>query len=330
MKRAVIGAAALVAVILALVVLLPLMMFAGQPDASACGAPTVPTGAGAVTVGSTAGLTPHQLDIAGQIIAGARAGAGADGDKAALVLLIAGLQEDSLMNSTVANDHDSVGVFQFRPSMGWGTVAQSTDMSYEVPKMLGVLLAVPGWQTMEPGAAAQAIERSAFPGAYSPHLPVARALLANAGGSAVVPVTATVPCAPPAAIAGTWNGTDPGPGPQGVDHLTPRMIALKAAVKAQFPEFTDVGCWRPSDPFPDHPSGRACDFMIPGGGHDAAGNARGDALAEWVNANAKALGLQYMIWQQRYRPAGGGWAEMADRGGWTANHMDHVHMTVLP
>jgi hypothetical protein len=142
-------------------------------------------------------------------------------------------------------------------------------------------------------------------------------------------VTSTVTC-PAASLAAAVTGADPGPGPQGADHLTPRMIALKAAVKVQFPQFTDVGCWRASDPYPDHPSGRACDFMVPGLGHDQAGVDLGNQLADWVQANAKAFGLQYEIFRQRYRPAGTDWAPMTDRGGWTANHMDHVHVTVLP
>jgi hypothetical protein len=170
--------------------------------------------------------------------------------------------------------------------------------------------------------------RVRFPPATRPYdkwQPTAEALLANAGGTAVAG-----PAACPTTAAGSWNGTDPGPGPQGADHLTPRMIALKAAVEQQFPGFfPSIGCWRPSDPYPDHPSGRACDFMLPGDGHDATANAKANEIADWIDANAKAFGLQYEILQQRYRPAGAQWSPMADRGGWTANHEDHIHVTVL-
>ena len=338
MKKALaIGAVAL-AVVLALVVMLPMLMFAGQPDATAaCGAVAPAAGAISVPVGSTAGLTARQLQNAGTIIAAAR-GNPAVGDKGAVVMLVASLQEDDLQNSTVSDNADSLGLFQMRPSMGWGSVAQITDPTWASEKFITVLLAVPGWQSMDPGAAAQAVERSAFPGAYTPHLGVAEALIANAGGSTTgvtVPVAAPAACASgapaaPGGTAGTWNGTDPGPGPQGVDHLTPRSIALKAAVAQTFPGFfTDIGCWRPSDPYPDHPSGRGCDYMIPGGGHDGAANTKANEIADWINANGPKLGLQYEILQQRYRPAGAQWAPMADRGGWTANHMDHIHVTVL-
>jgi hypothetical protein len=140
--------------------------------------------------------------------------------------------------------------------------------------------------------------------------------------------TSTAAC-PAVSQAAAVTGTDPGPGPQGVDHLVPRMIALRAAVQQTFPEFTDIGCWRASDPYPDHPSGRACDFMIPGDYRSAAGIASGDRLAEWINSNAQAFGLQYTIWRQRYRPAGKDWQPMADRGDDNQNHMNHVHVTVL-
>jgi hypothetical protein len=224
-KRAVIGAAALGGVVLALVVLLPLLLLTGQPDAAACG--TAAPAAGTVAVGSTGGLNANQLSNAGAIIAAARADP-AVGDKGAIVLLMAASQEDSLNNSNVANDHDSLGLFQMRPSMGWGTPEQVTNIPYELAKMISVLKQVPGWQSMDPGQAAQAIERSAFPGAYAKWQGQANALLANAGGTAVTPVSAPVACAPPAAgtpgvdgrgilteankytgLAYIWGGSDP-------------------------------------------------------------------------------------------------------------------------
>jgi cell wall-associated NlpC family hydrolase len=197
-KRAVIGAAALGIVILSLIVILPMLMFVSQPDAAACG--TAAPAAGAVTVGATKGLDANQLSNAGAIIAAARADP-AVGDRGALVLLMAASQEDSLNNSKVANDHDSLGLFQMRPSMGWGTPEQVTNVDYELAKMISVLKQVPGWQSMDPGAAAQATERSAFPGAYAKWLDQANALLANAGGSTVAPAAAQ--CAPAApSVAG--------------------------------------------------------------------------------------------------------------------------------
>lgn len=66
----------------------------------------------------------------------------------------------------------------------------------------------------------------------------------------------------------------------------------------------------------DHPRGLAVDFMV--------NRATGDALAACALQNKEALGVSYVIWRQRMND-GSGWKRMADRGGATANHMDHVH-----
>ncbi|RSN03440.1 hypothetical protein DMC63_40625 [Streptomyces sp. WAC 05977] len=68
----------------------------------------------------------------------------------------------------------------------------------------------------------------------------------------------------------------------------------------------------------DHPSGLALDFMVD--------TATGNAIAEYLMANQKDFGVTYVIWRQRYND-GSGWDTMEDRGGATANHMDHVHVS---
>ncbi len=68
----------------------------------------------------------------------------------------------------------------------------------------------------------------------------------------------------------------------------------------------------------DHPSGRAVDFMVD--------RATGDRLAACALNNRAALGVSYVIWRQRIN-FGSGWQPMEDRGGVTANHYDHVHVS---
>ena len=68
----------------------------------------------------------------------------------------------------------------------------------------------------------------------------------------------------------------------------------------------------------DHPSGLALDFMVD--------PASGDAIADYVLANSADFGVTYVIWKQRYND-GSGWSQMEDRGGATANHYDHVHVS---
>ncbi len=68
----------------------------------------------------------------------------------------------------------------------------------------------------------------------------------------------------------------------------------------------------------DHPSGLAVDFMVD--------RPTGDALADCALRNRAALGVTYVIWRQRIN-FGSGWQLMEDRGGVTANHYDHVHVS---
>jgi septal ring factor EnvC (AmiA/AmiB activator) len=114
--------------------------------------------------------------------------------------------------------------------------------------------------------------------------------------------------------------------------LTPRMVAVRAEIMANFPMKYGVGCLRPGDPG-EHGKGRACDFMMSRGGTMATGadEAIGDALANWLIKNGARIGVMYIIWKQRYYDirSGGGWDPMSDRGGVTANHYDHVHVSVF-
>ncbi|MDN5917651.1 MAG: hypothetical protein L0I76_21570 [Pseudonocardia sp.] len=68
----------------------------------------------------------------------------------------------------------------------------------------------------------------------------------------------------------------------------------------------------------DHPTGHALDLMVRG--------ETGDRIADCALANADELGVTYVIWEQRMN-SGDGWEPMEDRGGDTANHNDHVHVS---
>jgi hypothetical protein len=83
-----------------------------------------------------------------------------------------------------------------------------------------------------------------------------------------------------------------------------------------------LGGTRPSAADPgSHPSGLALDYMVMS---DAA---LGDAIVEYHKAHWDELGVDYIIWQQRMLSSpNGSWKAMADRGGATANHMDHPHV----
>jgi hypothetical protein len=67
------------------------------------------------------------------------------------------------------SDHDSVGLFQQRPSAGWGSVADCMNPNYSAKAFLNGLVRVPGWDSMPLTYAAQAVQVSAFPEAYAKH-----------------------------------------------------------------------------------------------------------------------------------------------------------------
>ncbi|MGK5445816.1 hypothetical protein ACSNN7_28900 [Micromonospora sp. URMC 105] len=91
-------------------------------------------------------------------------------ERAAVVAIATALQESKLENLGhlgERNDHDSQGLFQQRPSSGWGTVEQITDPEYSTKAFLKGLKQVDGWQDMPLTEAAQTVQVSAYPFHYA-------------------------------------------------------------------------------------------------------------------------------------------------------------------
>ncbi|SCE75979.1 hypothetical protein GA0074695_0882 [Micromonospora viridifaciens] len=91
-------------------------------------------------------------------------------ERAAVVSIATSLQESKLENLGHLgdrNDHDSLGLFQQRPSSGWGTPEQITDPEYSTTAFLKGLKQVDGWQDMPLTKAAQTVQVSAYPDAYA-------------------------------------------------------------------------------------------------------------------------------------------------------------------
>ncbi len=96
------------------------------------------------------------------------------------VAIQAGMTESGL-RSLNFGDRDSLGIFQMRPSMGWGTPDQVLDPVYAINKFFDVLEAVPNWKDQRPGDSAQDVERSAFPDRYHKWEAMAASLIGNVG-----------------------------------------------------------------------------------------------------------------------------------------------------
>lgn len=109
-------------------------------------------------------------------------------------------------------------------------------------------------------------------------------------------------------------------------HLQPQAEAFRQEIAAKF-GITNIGGYREGDP-DDHGKGLAVDVMVP------TNSELGDQVAQYAIDNMDRAGISYVIWKQQfympvnnmYGPANT-WNQMPDRGGDTANHYDHVHIS---
>lgn len=165
-----------------------------------------------------------------------------------VVAVATAMQESRLANLGhlgARNDHDSVGLFQQRPSQGWGTPAQLQDPAYASRKFYEKLVTVDNWQQLSLTQAAQRVQRSAFPNAYAKHEDLATRIvnaLADGAGKAVV-LAGNMVCdaATRGRIAASgWTAPIPGgvgsgfrtaerPAHNGVDIAAPKRTLIRAA-----------------------------------------------------------------------------------------------------
>ncbi len=171
------------------------------------------------------------------------------------VIAVATAMQESALTNTPGGDQDSVGLFQQRPSQGWGTPTQLMDPVYAATQFYTHLLRVPHWQDLPLTVAAQAVQLSAYPDAYAKHEPDAMAIVSKVSGLAQAALAAC-------GAAGTW--TQPVHGPivsgfrtpqrpthQGVDIAAPAGTTIVAAsagtvtvvtCQAIAPDGSDYGC----------------------------------------------------------------------------------------
>ena len=112
--------------------------------------------------------------------------------KAVVVALATALQESKLENLD-GGDRDSVGLFQQRPSQGWGTPEQLQDQRYSARKFYTALLKVKGWQKLRVTEAAQKVQRSAYPEAYQKWADEAEVMADALLGKVSAAVSCTLP-----------------------------------------------------------------------------------------------------------------------------------------
>lgn len=147
------------------------------PNANGTGAGATSRGAISVPPAGKYGgvnLSGEQLSNATAII---RKGLAMGVNERGLIISIMTAAQESMLKNLNYGDRDSLGLFQQRPSMGWGSAAQVRDPQYAAGKFFEGLLKVRGWESMPLTAAAQAVQRSAFPSAYAKWEGMARAVV---------------------------------------------------------------------------------------------------------------------------------------------------------
>jgi hypothetical protein len=247
--------------------------------------------------------------------------------RAVSIALAAALQESDLRNLDYG-DRDSLGLFQQRPSQGWGDPDQVQDPIYAANRFYDALVQIPGYQQLPITEAAQRVQRSAFPDAYAQHEQEARTLASVLTGWSTPGLTClTLPASAP-------------PQQAGPDGLTPRASALRAELTAAFGPLP-LGGFAPGGVSTGHVAGsahydgRALDvFVRPVG--DPARHRLGWAVASWAVAHAEELSVATVIFDDRI------WTAARSQEGWrpydepdrpgnpaTLRHLDHVHIDVV-
>ncbi|GGS85838.1 hypothetical protein GCM10010240_19120 [Streptomyces griseoviridis] len=246
-------------------------------------------------------------------------------ERAVTIALATALQESALHNIG-HGDRDSLGLFQQRPSQGWGTPRQIMDPTYAAGKFYDHLVEVPGYTRLPLTVAAQRVQRSGFPEAYARHERQAALLAAALTGRSA----ATLTC------AGRPSATPAG-GPDGVRAalvrdfgrgvLRPGGAGSGAGTAPVALSARSAGAARSGPAVPvvvSGPDGRAVTLPVSPGAPDRD-RRRGWQLAHWAVANASALHLERVVYAGRewtagtvggrWRPLGASGARGTERGG---------------
>jgi hypothetical protein len=246
--------------------------------------------------------------------------------RAVSIALATAYQESDIRNLD-HGDRDSLGLFQQRPSQGWGTPKQTQNPYHSTNRFYDALVKVDGYESMEITDAAQEVQRSAFGDAYADHEADARVLASTLTGYS------------PAGFACVVRHDDAEVQDLLRSGLTPRAAAVRRDLRRTFGRLP-LGGFQPGGVTSGHMEGsahydgRAIDiFFRPA---SQPNQRHGWAVAQYLVARANDLGIETVIYDDRIWTAGlrseAGWREYDEPSGPnqpTLEHRDHVHVDVI-
>jgi hypothetical protein len=251
--------------------------------------------------------------------------------RAVSIALTAAYQESKLENVRYG-DSDSLGLFQQRPSQGWGKPQQILNRTYATNAFYNALEKVPGYESMDITKAAQEVQRSGFPTAYRAHEQDGRVLASALTGNSQAALTC---------IVATQHLDQQRMEPDG---LTPRANTVRAAITSAYGDLP-LGGFAPGGVQSGHMAGsahyegRAIDVFFRPISQD--NTVRGWALAHYLVANASRLQIEHVIFDAQVWTAGSdserGWhayhaPEITGKESAATlailEHRDHVHVDV--
>lgn len=321
------GKAGRIAVALPLImfgIILALVLLAAPPAQAGCDSPAATVDPATITA-TVPGWTHEQLVNAAQImLAGQKAGLTVR-DQQLGVMTAIGESTLRVLDVGDAVGPDSRGLFQQRAGGAWGSYQDRMDPFISASNFFKKLATIPGRANLAPTLAAHQVQRNADPQYYTPFWADAgRIVQALTAQLSTANASTGAPSAPSSVASSRYQ----------LGAVLPHTALVANTLGPMF-GITTVGGYRPAgagdtnyDPA-GHPAGRALDFMLTG----TNARATGDQLAAYAQANAKDLDVTYLIWRQRIWSvdrADEGWRAMPDRGSATANHFDHVHISLGP
>lgn len=246
-------------------------------------------------------------------------------ERAVAIALATAYQESKIVNVDFG-DRDSLGLFQQRPSQGWGTAEQVQDPVYATEAFYDALVQVDEYRSLPIHDTAQAVQRSADGSAYEQHESNAQVLAAALTGRA------------PAALSCEVATPDDSGQAEGADGLTDNARTVRSDVRSAFgrlPQggYAAGGVSTGHSAGSTHYEGRAIDFFFRPAGGPRARN--GWALAHYLVAQAVRLQVSTVIFEEKIwtaRRSDDGWRDYEVAGAEEDQdvllHRDHVHVDV--